>query len=100
MRIFMAARKRASSDAEDRTLGVDYNKYDNVATLKEAEAYSTRDYQVSAKWFKILSHGFDPNRDCSTLCLQHKTNEVLWHIYQEQEIPAPAGEKPNHINFI
>ncbi|SFQ24154.1 Radical SAM superfamily enzyme, MoaA/NifB/PqqE/SkfB family [Lachnospiraceae bacterium XBB1006] len=155
------------SDDEEGTLGIDYSKYDEIVPiLKEAEALSTENYQVSAKWSKILSHGkknyckcfgapfilqmsgtglvapcgmffnekyskyhignikekrfkeifesdrywevmksitseeFDPNRDCGTLCLQHKTNEVLWSIYQNDEIPNPVGEKPNHINFI
>lgn len=155
------------SDDEDGTLGVDYSKYDSmVETLKEAESYSTENYQVSAKWSKILSHGkksyckcfgapfiiqmsgtglvapcgmffnekykkyhigniketrfkdlwksdrywevmksltedgFNPNTDCGTLCLQHKTNEVLWEIYKGRDIPEPVGDKPNHINFI
>lgn len=155
------------SDDEDSTLGVDYEKYNDIIPfLKEAESYSTDEYQVSAKWSKILSHGkknyckcfgapfilqmsgtglvapcgmffnekyskyhignikekrfkdifqsdrywevmqmiasekFDPNRDCGTLCLQHKTNETLWNIYKENKIPDVSGKLPNHINFI
>lgn len=155
------------SDDEEGTLGVDYSKYDSmVEILREAEGYSTQEYQVSAKWSKILSHGkktygkcfgapfilqmsgtglvapcgmffnekyskyhigniketrfkdlwnsdrywevmrmlaseeFDPNTECGTLCLQHKTNEVLWDIYMKQEIPEPTGRKPDHLNFI
>ncbi len=155
------------SDDEHGTLGIDYDQYDSlVGLLKEAEAYSTERYQVSAKWSKILSHGkksyqkcfgapfiiqmsgtglvapcgmffndkyqkyhigniketrfkelwesdrywevmrslttegFNPNTDCGTLCLQHKTNEVLWDIYKNREIPEVSGNKPNHINFI
>lgn len=155
------------SDDEDGTLGVDYEKYnDIIPVLKEAESRSTDKYQVSAKWSKILSHGkknyckcfgapfilqmsgtglvapcgmffnekykkyhignikeqrfkdlfysdrywevmrmitdesFDPNRDCGTLCLQHKTNEALWDIYTNQKIPEVSENIPNHINFI
>lgn len=155
------------SDDEDGTLGVDYSKYPSMTErLKEAEGFSTPDYQVSVKWSKIMSGGkknyckcfgapfilqmsgtglvapcgmffnekyrkyhigniketrfrdlfygerywevmksiasdeFDPNKDCGTLCLQHKTNEMLWSIYKNHEIPMPAGEKPQHVNFI
>lgn len=46
------------SDDENSTLGVDYSKYETlVDLLKEAESYSTENYQVSAKWSKILSEG-------------------------------------------
>lgn len=46
------------SDDEDGTLGIDYSKYkDMVELLKEAETYSDENYQVSAKWSKILSEG-------------------------------------------
>ncbi|MEG1595358.1 MAG: radical SAM protein [Lachnospiraceae bacterium] len=155
------------SDDEEGTLGIDYNEYDGlVECLKEAETYSTKEYQVSAKWSKILSHGrksyckcfgapfilqmsgtglvapcgmffnekykkyhigniketrfkdlwnserywevmnllredgFDPNKECGTLCLQHKTNEVLWELYRTQSMLAPTGSRPEHINFI
>ncbi len=155
------------SDDEAGTLGVDYSRYESLtAALEEAESYSSENYQVSAKWSKILSRGkksygkcfgapfimqisgtglvapcgmffnekyrkyhigniketrfkdlwkserywevmrslardgFNPNTDCGTLCLQHKTNEVLWKIYQEHRIPEPPEEIPNHINFI
>jgi len=158
------------SDDENHTLGVDYEAYDNmISTLKEAESYSTDEYQVSVKWSKIQSHGykcyklcygapfiiqmsgsglvapcgmffndkykeyhignikekrfkdiwmsdrywevmkkistppFDTNRDCGTLCLQHKTNEVMWKIIQESSgvVPDPKTNKlPMHMNFI
>ena len=157
------------SDDENGTLGVDYNQYDNmdlVTVLKEAEKYSTDEYQVSVKWSKIQSHGkkrykkcfgapfilqmsgtglvapcgmffndkykkyhigninenrfkeiffsdrywevmdliasdeFDPNTECGTLCLQHKTNEVLWDIHNSGKIPEITGNRPQHINFI
>ncbi|WP_035767597.1 radical SAM/SPASM domain-containing protein [Butyrivibrio sp. NC2002] len=158
------------SDDEDHTLGVDYTAYDKMLeTMKEAETYSTDNYQVSVKWSKIQSHGhkcyklcygapfiiqmsgsglvapcgmffndkykeyhignikekrfreiwesdrywevmkkiseppFDTNRDCGTLCLQHKTNEVIWNILQENAGKIPEVDNthlPQHINFI
>jgi MoaA/NifB/PqqE/SkfB family radical SAM enzyme len=46
------------SDDELHTLGVDYSRYFQLTeTLKEAEALSTPDYLVKAKWSKILSGG-------------------------------------------
>lgn len=46
------------SDDETGSIGVDYSKYnDMVEVLKEAEAYSTGNYLVKAKWSKILSGG-------------------------------------------
>jgi MoaA/NifB/PqqE/SkfB family radical SAM enzyme len=50
---------------------------------------------------KIASDGFNPQTDCGTLCLQHKTNEVLWDVRQSKQIPqAPGDQVPMHINFI
>ena len=46
------------SDDEDGSLGVDYSKYEALtSTLQAAEGFSTEDYQVSAKWSKIMSEG-------------------------------------------
>ncbi|MFQ5645519.1 MAG: radical SAM protein [bacterium] len=46
------------SDDENSSLGVDYaGYYDLVNILKEAEACSTENYLVKAKWSKILSGG-------------------------------------------
>ena len=46
------------SDDELHTLGVDYSRYFALTeTLKAAEALSTPDYLVKAKWSKILSGG-------------------------------------------
>jgi len=45
------------SDSPERELGIDYEKYlekDLTQTLKQAEAESTSDYLVKAKWSKIL----------------------------------------------
>ena len=46
------------SDDEDGNLGVDYSKYfELVELLNHAEARSSQDYFVKAKWSKILSGG-------------------------------------------
>ena len=156
------------SDDEDGSLGVDYDKYnDLVDLLKEAETRSTDDYAVRAKWSKILSGGtrdysrcygppfimqlsgsglvapcgmlfndkyakfhigniaeqsfkdiwrsdrywevidrigsdrFDAKTMCGCLCLQHKVNEYLWCLKEEDGVPAePQGRPPMHMNFI
>jgi MoaA/NifB/PqqE/SkfB family radical SAM enzyme len=157
------------SDDENHTLGVNYAAYDElVNVLKEAEQYSTNEYQVTAKWSKILSHGekcysscygapfilqlsgsglvapcgmlfneqyekfhignitenrfkeiwqsgrywevmnylasekFNAQTECGTLCLQHKTNEVLWKLKQEKvgKLPEEKLSPVQHVNFI
>ncbi len=46
------------SDDELGSLGVEYSKYfELVEILKQAETYSTEEYQVSVKWSKVLSGG-------------------------------------------
>ncbi|MEI8175564.1 MAG: SPASM domain-containing protein [Candidatus Omnitrophota bacterium] len=46
------------SDDEERSLGVDYDRYFGlIDLLKEAEGYSAPGYLVQAKWSKILSGG-------------------------------------------
>ena len=52
---------------------------------------------------KIASDEFDANKMCGALCLQHKTNEVLWKIKEEgYKIPdrKDMGSEPQHVNFI
>ena len=46
------------SDDEAGTLGVNYEQYKQyVDLLKEAQTYSTQNYEVAVKWSKILSGG-------------------------------------------
>lgn len=77
-----------------------YKKY-HIGNIKETRFkdmfYGERYWEVMAS---IASDDFDPNKECGTLCLQHKTNEMLWDIYQSGEIPVPKTRQPNHINFI
>ncbi len=49
----------------------------------------------------IASSRFNANRDCGTLCLQHKVNERLWRLRRgEEELPPDQGAEPMHVNFI
>ena len=53
------------SDDEKGSLGVDYSKYeDMVDLLREAEGVSAGEYQVQAKWSKILSGGLRTYSRC------------------------------------
>jgi MoaA/NifB/PqqE/SkfB family radical SAM enzyme len=49
----------------------------------------------------LASDKFNAQKDCGYLCLQHKVNEFLWRI-KETGItpPVPAGQPPQHINFV
>lgn len=53
------------SDDEDGTLGVDYDGYEKIyPLLVEAEAMSTKSYQVTAKWSKIGDKGTRSYQRC------------------------------------
>ncbi len=53
------------SDDEKHSLGVDYQAYDSmIDTMKEAETYSTENYQVTVKWSKIMDHGTKCYQQC------------------------------------
>ena len=159
------------SDDEKGRLGVDYDWYRSplaVELLKTAEALSTKDYSVQAKWSKLItgrdrkyskcfgtplllqmsgtgivapcgsffhdrykglyigdikderfldiwrsdkyhevmsylaSDKFDARKECATLCLQDKVNEVLNDMIENDiDIDDTTGKKiPDHVNFI
>lgn len=49
----------------------------------------------------IASDKFDARTMCSSLCLQHKVNEVLWSLKTDGTvIEDPKENPPIHINFI
>ena len=77
-----------------------YSKY-HIGNIKEKRF---KDIFNSDRYWEVMQmitdENFNPNKDCGTLCLQHKTNETLWNIYQRNEIPEVSGKQPNHINFI
>jgi len=50
----------------------------------------------------IASEKFDAQTECGTLCLQHKTNEVLWNLKKDhvESLPIDTVATIQHINFI
>lgn len=49
----------------------------------------------------LASDKFNAQKECPTLCLQHKVNEFLWGLKHEAVVmKEPEGEPPKHINFI
>jgi MoaA/NifB/PqqE/SkfB family radical SAM enzyme len=72
----------------------------NIAEKSFKEIWqSDRYWEVMAM---IASDRFNPQYHCGTLCLQHKVNEFLWDLRQDQaEFPDINDlTPPNHINFI
>ena len=59
----------------------------------------------SERYWKIIdylaSKEFNAQKDCGTLCLQHKVNEYVWDLKKKNvKLSEHKGNKPNHINFI
>jgi len=50
----------------------------------------------------IASEKFNAQKDCGTLCLQHKTNETLWDLKKEniKELSLKKSAVIPHVNFI
>ena len=49
----------------------------------------------------IASEKFDARTMCGSLCLQHKVNEVLWDLKENNAaLKKGEGEPPMHVNFI
>ncbi len=66
---------------------------------------SFKEIWQSKKYWEVLnllgSEEFDATAMCGSLCLQHKVNEFLWDLKQENTIlEEPSGNSPEHINFI
>ena len=50
---------------------------------------------------RVASDEFDARTMCGSLCLQHKVNEYLWDLKQENSvIESPDSLSPQHVNFI
>jgi len=50
---------------------------------------------------RIASPEFNAQKDCGTLCFQHKVNEYLWDLKQgDIELMDGKGKPPAHVNFI
>ncbi|MBW1988980.1 MAG: radical SAM protein [Deltaproteobacteria bacterium] len=78
-----------------------YKKY-HMGNIAEQ---SFKDIWKSDRYREVLdllaSDKFDARTMCGSLCLQHKVNECLWAIKQENApLPEPSEEEPMHVNFI
>jgi MoaA/NifB/PqqE/SkfB family radical SAM enzyme len=80
-----------------------YKKF-HIANITE-DGFSFEKMIFGEKYWKIMkllaSEKFDAKTMCETLCLQHKTNEIL-DAYKKGrvELKKPSGKPPVHINFI
>jgi len=71
----------------------------NIADKSFKEIWKSEKYRDVLNY--IASDKFNPQTDCGTLCLQHKVNEFLWDLKEgKAELKSPAGEPPQHKNFI
>ena len=79
----------------------EYKKYHigNIADTSFKDIWrSDRYWQVVNM---IASEKFNAKAMCGSLCLQHKVNEFLWDLRNENILlENPAGDPPMHINFI
>jgi MoaA/NifB/PqqE/SkfB family radical SAM enzyme len=71
----------------------------NIAETSFKEIWkSDRYWEVMAM---IASDRFNPQIHCGTLCLQHKVNEFLFDLMNEDVIlEKEEGDVPMHVNFI
>jgi len=71
----------------------------NIAETSFKEIWeSDRYWEVMAM---LKSDRFNPQTQCGTLCLQHKVNEVLWDLMDNDvKLREGEGEPPLHTNFI
>ena len=71
----------------------------NIAEKSFKEIWESERYWEVMK--DITSDNFNAKTDCAKLCLQHKVNEFLWDLKNgDIDLEQPAGEPPEHINFI
>lgn len=72
----------------------------NIKNMRFKDIWQSERYWEIMR--KIATPPFDTNRDCGTLCLQHKTNEIIWDIINNNNaIPdIDINNLPQHLNFI
>lgn len=76
----------------------------NIKETRFKDIFNSDHYWEVMKY--IASDKFNAQTDCGTNCLQHKTNEILWSLKQEQvkELSADSSNKNavkiQHVNFI
>lgn len=81
------------------------DKYKDKFHIGNIEEKSFKEIWKSDRYWEvmnyIISNDFDARCDCGTLCLQHKVNECLWDIKENNIVlPETTGDAPMHINFI
>ena len=80
-----------------------YSKY-HIANITDP-GVRLKDVIFSDRYWEVMnlisSNTFDAKTMCETLCLQHKTNEVLDAFKKGKvSLEKPSGNLPQHINFI
>lgn len=72
----------------------------NIAHQRFRDIWSSDEYWETMAF--LGSESFDPRKQCATLCLQDKVNEVLFDISEMglSSVQAPTGSPPPHINFV
>lgn len=78
-----------------------YKKY-HIGNIAEK---SFKEIWRSERYWEVLnliaSEKFNACTMCGSLCLQHKVNEFLWDLKENNScLPELQGESPQHINFI
>lgn len=78
-----------------------YKKY-HIGNIVDT---SFREIWQSDRYWEVInliaSDKFDARTMCGTLCLQHKVNEFLWDLKQDNiALTDPVGTPPMHINFV
>jgi MoaA/NifB/PqqE/SkfB family radical SAM enzyme len=71
----------------------------NIATQR------FKDMFYSDRYWEVMNHlaspEFNAQKMCGSLCIQHKVNEALdAHVKGLAPLTTPAGNPPQHINFI
>ena len=80
-----------------------HHHIDNIANRSFTEIWSSKKYWEKHNY--LHSDEFTPQTMCGNLCLQHKVNEKLFDLYEnDNPIEMPASEKPihypHHVNFV
>jgi len=80
-----------------------YSKY-HIANITDTNV-RLKDIVFSDRYWEVMellsSKEFDAKTMCETLCLQHKSNEIL-DAFKKNKISLnkPRGDVPQHLNFI
>ena len=82
-----------------------HKRYDRFH-IGHIEKERFKDIWSSDRYWEVMkylgSDNFNPQKRCATLCLQDKTNEVLFDLVEKRiSLQEVSGKKkPMHINFI